>query len=752
MKNNVINHISNSECTGCCACVNVCPKDALYIEENNEGFLFPKIDEIKCIDCGLCLQKCPVENPRYINTNNPECRAVWAQDSIRIHAASGGVFSAFAQIILKQGGIVCGAAFNNDFSVGHIIIKNADELQNLLSSKYIQSNIGNIYREIKKYLDENYEVLFSGCPCQVAGLYAYLGESDIPNLYTMDLVCHGVPSSKLFRKYLNENIGSEKIESIDFRNKELFGWSSSIVIKLKNGKIYKNTHVQDSFYRAFLNSLGVRKSCSNCKFSCLPRQGDVTIGDFWGISKYRKELNDNRGTSLVLINNKKGNEIIKECEKLFTQNEILPIEAAISGNKAIVGSFKAHPARKRFFDNLDRAKLDKLVNDCLSHHYDVGIVGLWYGLNYGSILTYFALNKVITDLGYQCLMINKPKVLWNERFEDRNSVANRFIYKNCYVSNVRKNYEDWMNLSDQCDMFVVGSDVVWNYDVCGKQSGHFFYLDFVKNSKKKIAYASSLGSGPSNNIEYEGLAKYYLDKFDAISVREENAVQIFKQNYHLNVEQVMDPVFLCDIRYYLQAINESKVQESRKILTTYFLGPNAKKREVILALSKMLNLEYRNLYNPNEDTAKLEMRLGLPLLKNVSVEDWLYYMKKCDFYIGDSYHGLCFALIFKKPFIILVDRHLPSRNRFDSLLNLIGLEDRMAYLDSPMEDILKIADKQINYSKIEQYLIQYKNKSYTWLKEALRDEKKVTCTPTDFMIDKLQKEIAILQSKLETEN
>lgn len=749
MNNNVEKNVKHEECTGCGACFNICPQKAISMKENEEGFLYPNIEMEKCIDCGLCLQKCPVQYPQYRNEANPECRAVYAKDSIRIHAASGGVFSAFAELLLDRGGIVCGASFTEEFKVIHTLVRDKKELNKIKSSKYVQSNTNNVYVRIEKELKEGKEVLFCGCPCQVAGLYAYLGKKQYDRLYTMDLVCHGVPSSKSLIKYMHDKIGDKKITNIEFRNKELFGWSSSIAITLEDGTVYKNSHNNDSFYRAFLNGLSVRLSCNNCKFSRLPRQGDLTIGDFWGISKFDKSLNDNKGTSLILINNRKGEKIVKECNGLWDKNVKFPIEAGIDSNRAVISHFRGHPSRRRFFENLENGSIDKLVNDCLTHHYDVGIVGLWYGLNYGSILTYYALNKVITDMGYQCLMVNKPIELWDKRFEDRNSVANRFIYKHCYVSNIRKSWKDWNELSDHCDCFVVGSDVVWNYSICGKEAGHFFFLDFVKNSKKKIAYASSLGSGISDNYEYETLAKYYLHRFDYISVREHSAKNLVKQHYDVEAEQVLDPVFLCDKNHYLRVISDSDVSEDIPFLTSYFLGPSVQKRNLILNICDTLHLDYRNLNNPNVNTEVLEKRLGLKIMQDVTVENWLYYIKNCNFYVGDSFHGLCFSLIFEKPFIVMIDKNLPSRTRFDTLLSLTGLEDRMVYLDVKKEQIDEILKKDIDYVEVWRKLDEHKKRSLEWLQKALKSEKQNIGDATEFIIEHLQNRINFLEDKIE---
>lgn len=717
-----ISVLERAKCTGCGACENICPVNAIGMKENSEGFLYPEIAADRCVNCGLCAARCPVLNPKYKNKKNPECRAIWAKDEIRMQAASGGIFTAFAEKILQGGGAVCGAAYEEDLSVSMLVASDRAGLDKIRNSKYMQSRTGLAYRQIKKLLLQGKEVLFGGCPCQVAGLYAYLGES-YPKLYTMDIICHGVPSVKVFKKYADDTYGKDNVVKVDFRAKDVFGWSTEMTVTLRDGRVVRTNHAQDSFYRAFLPCMALRKSCATCAFSRLPRQGDLTIGDFWGIDRYKKELNDRKGTSAVLVNNAKGAYILKSCRDIWGVNEKVPLEYATHINKTIEHPFTPHPARRRFFENLDTTDFRKLVNDCSSHHYDVGIVGLWYGLNYGSILTYYALNRVITDMGYQCLMLNKPNGLWTDRYLDKNSLANRFIYKHCYVANVNPNREDLFRLNNHCNTFVVGSDVVWNYLICGREAGHYFYLDFVLPTKKKIAYASSFGDYKRGSDEYEALARYYLKSFDAISVREEASVDYVQEHFGLEAANVLDPVFLCEHTHYERLISESKLKENQEFFATYFLEPMPVKKNAILTIQRCLGLEYRNLSNPNRSTDELEKQFQIELLRDVSVEDWLYYMSHCKFYIGDSFHGLCFAIIFRKPFIVFVDRNLPSLGRFESLLHQAGLQDRMLFLDAPESELERVAQTPIDYDAVGERLSPYIRYSESWLQEKLQEKK-----------------------------
>ena len=237
-----ITKVSTENCTACCLCQNVCPANAISMSENQEGFLYPHIDFSKCVECGKCLQYCPVENPEYHNEKNPVCHAINANDEIRKSAASGGIFSAFAELLVRNGGIVYGAAYNDDFSVEFKSAENLQELEALKGSKYVQSNANDVYKKVKESLLQEKRVLFGGCPCQVAALYKFLGDSGTQNLYTMDIVCHGVPSPKVLRKYLKENFADKKISKIDFRDKTVYGWSTETKIYFENGTVYSRLH------------------------------------------------------------------------------------------------------------------------------------------------------------------------------------------------------------------------------------------------------------------------------------------------------------------------------------------------------------------------------------------------------------------------------------------------------------------------------------------------------------------------------
>ena len=355
--------VDEKNCSGCGACQEVCPKDAINLKYNNEGFLVPEIDSEKCVKCGICLKKCTSENPVYKNEAKPKCYAMMASDEIREISSSGGMFTVAAKYVIEQGGYVAGAAYEQDYKVEHIIINNIGDLWRLRGSKYMQSYAAKVYPEIKKLLKDGKMVLFTGMPCQVAGLYSYLGQ-EYANLYTIDLLCHGITSSKVFEKYHNDVLGAKKLNRLEFKQKTPWGWHAGINAHFTDGTTYQKPLESDMYFIAYLKSISKNTTCGKCVSNKLPRQGDLTIGDFWGIPKYDEEMSDLKGTSVVLVNNKKAEEFFEKLKSGMKKVKEEPLEVAIRGNHIIKGPYRLHKNREEFFEYFDRMDFTSLTKGC----------------------------------------------------------------------------------------------------------------------------------------------------------------------------------------------------------------------------------------------------------------------------------------------------------------------------------------------------------------------------------------------------
>ena len=305
---------NRADCSGCAACKNICPKNCITMQRDAEGFDYPKINHEVCIKCGRCDATCPALNFKQTLPNKlPEVFVAVNPDAkTRRHSSSGGTFSALAELILSTGGIVFGAGFDGNWRVVHTSAENLDELENLRGSKYVQSQIGDVYKRVKVELESGRRVLFSGTPCQCAGLKSFLGK-DYSNLLTVDIICHGTPSPFLWENYVEYIAQGHDIARVNFRSKR-FGWvTNHLEINFYDCGYYAKSNGQDLFLKHFLHGMTERPSCHSCKFKFPNGKSDVTIGDAWGVQNFAPNFFDNRGTSLVIVHTDNGRNFLSKA-------------------------------------------------------------------------------------------------------------------------------------------------------------------------------------------------------------------------------------------------------------------------------------------------------------------------------------------------------------------------------------------------------------------------------------------------------
>lgn len=351
----MIEKTNKSECSGCGACRDICPVKAISLYPDEEGFMYPQVDKGKCIGCGKCNKVCPVSNKAEKRDNGTDTIAYAAQtkeEEIRKNSSSGGVFTEIATYILEKGGVVFGAAFDENFKVIHIGVDSTEHLYKLRGSKYVQSEIGDTYRKALEYLDAGRLVLFTGTPCQIAGLYNFLNR-DYDNLYTQDIICHGVPSPLVWQKYIEyrESKASAKLQSAFFRHKK-YGWKrSSVKFEFSNGTEYIQDLTEDLYMRSYLRNLTLRPSCYSCAFKTKHRPSDFTLADFWGVENVLPEIADNKGTSLVILHSEKAHEVFEEI-KSNLKYQAVDIDEAVKYNSAMLTSVPQNADRAKFFDSI----------------------------------------------------------------------------------------------------------------------------------------------------------------------------------------------------------------------------------------------------------------------------------------------------------------------------------------------------------------------------------------------------------------
>lgn len=358
--------VEKAKCTGCFACLSICPTKSILMQADSEGFWYPKIDSTSCIECNLCRKCCPVISKE--NGSRSEKLVVAAKsknEASRLKSSSGGIFSLLSEAVLVQEGVVYGAALSEDCkSVFHVGINQKRDLWKLQGSKYVHSKIGNCYKEAKKDLESGRKVLFTGTPCQIEGLRSYL-RKEYDNLYLQDVVCHGVPSPLVWRRYIEyrEMQARGSVERIYFRHKK-YGWNmSSLLLEFSNGRKYIGNKREDLYLRGFLANLFLRPSCYQCSFKGLDRNSDITLADFWGIDNIFPNMNDDKGISAVMINSEKGGELFDKIKDkiIFQETEIAP--ALTEYNSAATKSVKVPLEREEFMSKINQTDINILLQE-----------------------------------------------------------------------------------------------------------------------------------------------------------------------------------------------------------------------------------------------------------------------------------------------------------------------------------------------------------------------------------------------------
>ena len=347
------------ECCGCYACKNACPVSAIAMKSDEEGFWYPEVDKQKCIKCGKCLLVCPeVNKPKVYK--EVETYAGYSKDkNTQLNSSSGAIFAILAKTILSEGGAVCGAAFDEKFLVHHILIDDIQELELLIGTKYVQSRIENTYEDIKNCLLDKKTVLFSGTPCQVAGLKSFLKE-DFDNLICVDLICHGVPSPTVWKKYLNEISPKDPVVSINFREKK--EKKTNIKYTLQSGECILEDNSNSAYMKGFINNLFVRPSCYECKFKGIKRCSDITIGDFWGVNEYYPNFSNGFGVSSIIVHGEKGKlwiDKIKNNTNLISVKE----KELMLWNECLVKSVEMNKNRDFFFEKVQTNSIKEVVEE-----------------------------------------------------------------------------------------------------------------------------------------------------------------------------------------------------------------------------------------------------------------------------------------------------------------------------------------------------------------------------------------------------
>ncbi len=725
---------TESKCTGCGACMNVCPRSAIKMVVRDGYTVYPEIDGGKCNGCGLCLTKCPSAPPAKpgLETDGvfPQIYGAFIRDeATRRDSSSGGIFSALAEWTLQQGGVVCGAAFEEQGTeLRHIIVDNLSGLAPLRGSKYLQSSTGTIYRDLLQLLKNGRKVLFAGTPCQVAALKS---DVDAPRwgeqLLTIDLLCAGVQPQKLFTQYVNAVTNGQAVTAHDIkvRDKGYGGWHGwGLTIPYRDG-IYRSEKAKDPYYRAMVARLSARKSCWNCRYSQIPRQGDFSIGDLWGVAEDKLHITDEKGVSAVCVNNEKAARILGEISPALACLTRVEINDVAATNN-LRGHCYPHPNYERFWECLRNggdfiAAVDKYttLTDCiavLNFHDARG--------NYGCALTGFAMQEKIRKMaGFAPVHISLYDG-YKEEISDLRDFTKEHILE------TRPSWAEWAlkGLNKRFHTFIVGPDVVWKN--CGYYGDfHKFFLDFADFSKNICSYAPSFktktitdlvpGKGEIEVSSAEILErKRLLKRFSHVSVREDFGVYLCRDVFGVDAELVLDPTLLLDAEDYIGLTRFASEKISPDTIVTYFLNPSNVSQDLSAVLYD--GRPVKDMVTGDDCSNKF--RGETFHRKGVKMADWLRLIHDCRCLVTDSYHGMIFAIIFRRPFILIrhSEKSLTVSYKLDSLLKLLEIGDRFAYTSADFERLLA---SEMDWPTIERNLAVWRRKSEEYLAKVIADNK-----------------------------
>ena len=361
-----------SKCCGCSACSQKCPKNCIEMKKDKEGFLYPVVNKDVCIDCGMCEKVCPVLRSEPEKKFTQTAYLVQNKNQeILGQSTSGGAFTAIAENIIERGGVVFGAAFDDDFNVFHTYAENANDLRKFRNSKYVQSDIRGAYKDVLRFLKEGRAVLFSGTPCQAEGLYRYLGKK-YDNLIIIDTVCRAVPSPELWKRYLDyrKKDSSEKPVYAAFRDKYRYGYQySQMHIKFDSGRDYYSGVESDPYLRAFFNNLCDRPSCHECAFKKRYRISDITVWDCFNVSLIDKAMDNNRGVTRMLVHSEAGEKLVSTLKNV--QLVAIDPDVAVNRSKELVKPTEKNQRRDEFFSDFESMEMEQLIKKWFPHRMKV---------------------------------------------------------------------------------------------------------------------------------------------------------------------------------------------------------------------------------------------------------------------------------------------------------------------------------------------------------------------------------------------
>lgn len=670
----------------------------------------------------------------------------------RAGSTSGGVFPVLAASFLKQGGVVFGAQYTRNMQVSHTEATKYADILPMRGSKYIQSTIGNTFASVKKHLENSRPVLFTGTPCQLAGLRAFLGGAH-PLLTTIDVVCHGVMPRIVAQRYLealamHHGFTLQEDTHINFRDKTRSWRNYSFTVRNSSTALFSEPARTNVLFQGYVQNLFLRPACYACRYNTHPRQADISLADFWGSWDYPGCGKEDRGTSLVLINSPAGEHVLHSHKKQFSLYREVNPEFAMTYNPVLVCPPPMHHQREAFFTALSSGtQISTALHTCLqdtatatttatTNTDETGILNLHFSdYNYGAVLVPWAMQQLLGKKGirartidYSVLPRGEPLQLWTAR--------EFYSFRNQHLRMTHSMNTPQMldSISQQFSTVITGSDQVWRYWNTEEQI-YTYFLGWVPPEKKLIAYAPSFAVPQwEGTTEAARLASNLVKRFDAVSVRELDGVNIIRDVLNAESIQVLDPTLLLDSGDYA-SLYDSFTAPKDHYLALYFLGDEENRiryNPVITAVASTLGLM------PIDIKCKPGIFAGKPCSEYNPVGEWLVLLASSNCLVTDSYHGVLFALIHRKNFVY-IERTIGGNSRLDTILQLTGLQER--FINSLNEEVIvQLLKQPIDYNAVYQRLFPHQKRSLDFLYNSM------TATPdNNIQLKKMQGEMSLFK-------
>lgn len=683
---------------------------------DDEGFIRACVDAETCIHCNLCNKVCPAGAGKLKPPSDfLAAYAAWNASLPELKlSSSGGIFSVLANRTLAAGGVICGAIYDNNGHVYHTLVEDAAGLSRMRGSKYVQSEMRDCYSRIKEVLKENREVLFSGTGCQVAGLKAYLGRES-SHLLTLEIVCEGTPSPGVWERHLHHVCPNmAELHYLSFRDKA-YGWTQTLVAEYTDiaGEHRKIAipAAKEPYIKAMHAAICQARNCYNCQFREGRSGSDILIGDMWALRTVAPEARPECGASVIICNSERGVQVVNEIKQhLGFCKSISPLSATINNGYVYRAPVIDPRAREIFYNSYKQgAQLPEYIDQAMQQSNRVAILNHAGHCNYGSNLTSFALQEALRRMGYDARTVS----LVPFKAEHPSQAAPFASFSEGVIRWTRPVYgpQTCTALNHEFDTFIVGSDQVWRYPKSRLRrfAEPAFYLDFAAPGKRRVAYAASFGidryQGPSAQVKRLGRA---LQDFDAVSVREEQGCQILKKQFGYDGAAVtIDPVFLLSRKDWQRFSLAAEQEAQQGALCSMFFFFASAMQHTLAAYAEQQGVVWQNLPE-----------------NGASVMTWLRRIEYAGLVVTDSFHTLCFAIIFKRPFVV-VSSDSCGKSRMASLLEQLGLAERIIDMDdmdeaSLLSSFTRIVETTIDYSLVEQRLAELADASREWLQQAMR--------------------------------